>query len=172
MSKAEVEPVDVPVVEVNDELDITTWFRDGNADVEPVESKAIAESIATDLLGRTDIADILRPLATVPAQDLIGQTLHVQGYRRMPSQKEDSRLRFYYAIDAYDAFGEHLTITCGSLNVMARLTALAANGYLPMYVAIVETRAEQGKINQILDLEGRSADDAKKEAGRKITGDL
>lgn len=155
--------IDVPAVDTMDELVIDNWYRDGS-DIEPVDPKEIQREIVLRIFQAETLEAIMQPVTTTVAEDVLGVTLQIRGYRRMPSTKADSALKYYMLIDAVNPQGEVLNVTCGSINVMARLAALNAHGFLPMFGAIVESTKETASGYKPMDLIGRSADDAKREA--------
>lgn len=169
MAKTEVAEVDVPEVEVMNELDSSLWYKGTGGDVEPIDADEAQRQIVSGILNATTIDAIMAPVRTLVADDVIGQTLLIRGYRRMPSTKADSSLKFYLLIDTVDAFGEVKNVSCGSVNVMARLFALNANGFLPLYGALVRAGKQTASGYFPLDLEARTAEDASKEAARKAS---
>lgn len=153
----EVEVIDVPEVDMIDELDINSWYRAEGEDIPPVDSDEIQREIVLRIFTATTKEAILQPVTTTPAEEILGVPLEIVGYRRMPSTKKDSRLKYYLLIDAVNGDGERINISCGSINVMARLAALNANGFLPCLAAIVQAKTATANGYFPMDLEGRSA---------------
>lgn len=159
MTDTKTTAIDIPEVDPMDELNIETWYRAGNAEVEPIDPGEAQREIILRILQATTKDAILAPVTTTPAEDVLGQTLLIRGYRRLPSTKADSALRFYLLIDAVDGNGEVLNVTCGSANVIARLAALRAHGFLPLYGAIIQTGKPTAAGYYPMDFEGRSEKD-------------
>lgn len=164
--KAAPEVIDVPAVDTMDELDINQWYRDG-VDAPPVDPEEIQREIVLRIFSATTQEAIMQPVTTTVAEDVLGVPMLIRGYRRMPSTKKDSRLKYYLLIDAVDPFGETQNVSCGSINVMARLVALKANNFLPVVAAIVQSTKETASGYFPMDLEPRTADDATKYAADK-----
>lgn len=166
MAKTEVDRIDVPEVEMLDELDSSQWYK-GVGEIEAIDPDEAQRQIVSGILSGTTVEAIMQPVNTVVADDVLGETLLMRGYRRMPSTKADSSLKFYLLIDCVDALGEVKNISCGSVNVMARLFALNANGFLPIYAALVRAGKATASGYYPLDIEARTAEDAAKEVERK-----
>lgn len=157
MAKTDVDVIDVPEVDVIDELNIDNWYKAEGEDIPPVDSDEIQREIVLRIFSATTKEAILQPVTTTPAEEVLGRPLQILGYRRMPSTKKDSRLKYYMLIDAVDGTGERINISCGSINVMARLAALNANNFLPCFGAIVQAKTPTAGGYYPMDLEGRSA---------------
>lgn len=167
MAKGEgPEVISVPEVDTMNELDIAQWYRDGS-DTEPVDPAEIQREIVLRILSATTQEAIMQPVTTTVAEEVLGVPLLIRGYRRMPSTKADSALKYYMLIDAVDPFGETMNVTCGSINVMARLVALKANGFLPIIGAIVQSAKATASGYFPMDIEPRTAEDATKYAEQK-----
>lgn len=163
MAKDEVQVIDVPAVDQMDELNVDNWYRDGNAEVEPIDAAEIQRDIILRILSGTTAEEIMAPVTTTPAENVLGRSLYIRGYKRLPSTKADSALRFYLLIDAVDNQGNVLNITCGSANVIARLAGMRAHNFLPMYAAIVQQATPTASGYYPMDLQGRSQDAFTKE---------
>jgi len=166
MSKTEVEKVDVPEVEMMDELDSSQWYK-GKGEVEAIDPDEAQRQIVANILAGKSVEEIMAPVKTTVADDVIGETLYIRGYRRMPSTKADSSLKFYLLIDCVQSDGTAVNVSCGSVNVMARLFALNANGFLPIYGALIRAGKATASGYFPLDIEARTAEDAAREAEHK-----
>ena len=146
-------------VEIVDETNMETWFRAHGEDVPSVDAESMQRDIVARILSAETMDDILAPVANVKAEDVLGVPLVIRGYRRLPSTKKDSSLRFYLLLDAVDPDGEPITVTCGSVNVMARIISLAHHGHLPCIVAITKAKTQTAAGYYPLDVAGRSTED-------------
>lgn len=166
MAKTEVDKIDVPDVDTLDELDSSQWYK-GVGEVEAIDPDEAQRQIVAGILGAQTLEAIMAPIKTIVADDVLGETLHIRSYRRMPSTKADSALKFYLLLDCVQSDGTVINVSCGSVNVMARMFALNANGFLPVYAALVRAGKQTASGYFPLDLEARTADDAAKEFERK-----
>ena len=98
--------------------------------------------IAFRILDAETPEDILAPIDSINAEDLGGAPFTLNDVTIMPSGL-DGGMGWFAVFDASNPkTGDHLSITCGSVNVVAQAAALATKGFLPMTV-VIETAAKK-----------------------------
>lgn len=114
-------------------------FLTQSADVEPIDPRQAQEEIIRRILAAESTEDILAEQSAIHARDVLDQTLKLIGFRKMESDYNESGPSFYYLLECVNADGEPFNVTCGAVNVMAQVFALAKRNALPLDVMIVES---------------------------------
>lgn len=105
---------------------------DASADQTSIDiiARILKATTAADVLGREDV---------IHARDIADEPFTLLGVKFNRSEFDGAGPQFYALLDATNADGEALKITCGAKNVIAQVWRLADLGALPCDVVLKES---------------------------------
>lgn len=102
-----------------------------------------ARRIAERELGAESIDDLLGN-NTVSGKEFVGRPFRLDSVEFMPSEfVNESGVNFYAVLYGTEPTGKKVTVTVGAVTVMRKVAIMAAKGWLPHWIKIVEGPATE-----------------------------
>lgn len=117
---------------------VAAFLQAGRTHVETDSAQAQLD-IVRRIVAAESVEDILGEQTILHAKDVLGRPLIITGYHFTESDFDDQTIDFYMIFECVTPNGEPYPVTCGAVNAMAQLYALADKGALPIVAQLVET---------------------------------